>query len=401
MVTGMGVLAASAIGKDNFFSAVTGAINGIKPISLFDTADFKPKCAGEITGFNPQDFLGDKGLRVLDRTTKLLLSASGMALQDAGIAVSEDNSDDIGVVVGSTMGSINSIMEFDKTALVDGPQYVNPALFPNTVFNSPASHVSIKFNIKGLNSTISTGFSASLDAIKYAADCLRTNQVKACLVAGVEELCLQTFMGFYKLGALAGISGEEINCPFDQRRNGVVLGEAAAVLILEELESAKKRQARIYAEVKGFGKSFDACGINKFNPQATGLKNAMQAAINSAKITKAEVSYVSAAANSSVDGDALEAMAIKEVLNKDVKVTAFKSLFGECYSASGLLQSAASVVSLEKQIIPATLNYAQKDARCDLNIVAQIQEQKVENVLVNAFGKAGSNASVVISKFDN
>lgn len=402
VITGIGLICSNAIGKDDFFQAIFKGISGIKPISLFDTSQFKVKTAGEIKDFNPQRFLGTKGLRNLDRSTKLVNSAAKLALDDAGFTVEEENTHSIGIVVGNTLGSVYSISEFDKEALTEGPQYVNPALFPNTVINSPTSQVSIKFNIKGFNTTISTGFSASLDAIKYALDFLKLGRAKIVLAGGVEELCIQTFLGFYKIGFLAGLKpgGVEISCPFDKRRNGIILGEGSCILALEDLESAQRRRASVYAEVLGFGMGFDAYRINKYNSKGQGLRQAMRLALEDASLNGAEIDYISSAANSTIDADRIESQAIKDIFGKRPYISSLKSMIGECFSTTGAFQVAASLGAIERQMIPPTINYEVKDPDCDLNyVVNRAGNCKVDNILINAFGPSGCNSSLIITKF--
>ncbi len=405
VITGLGIVSSNGTGKNAFFNALFSGISGIKPVSLFDASSFKVKTAAEATDFSAQDFLGPKGLRTLDRSTRLVASATKMALDDANLQISEENCRDIGIAIGNTLGSISSISNFDKDALTDGPRYVNPALFPNTVINSPASQVSIKFNIKGFNATISTGFSAGLDAISYGVDLLRFGRAKIVLAGAVEELCLQLFTGFYRCGLLAGLkdSSPEISCPFDKRRNGVILGEGSAVLVMEGLESAIERKANIYARVCGFGTGFDARTVNSYNPQAEGLKKAMRSALDDAQIQREGIDYICAGANSTVDADAMETAVIKDVFGKGafgLRVSSIKSMTGECFSASGALQAAAAIGAIEKQMIPPTVNYQQKDPACDLDYVPnRSRECKVENVLINAFGPSGCNSSLIVSKF--
>lgn len=392
VVTGIGVLSSNGIGKADFFDALFKGVSGIKPVSLFDVSSFKAKLAGEIKDFMPQDYLGQKGLRTLDRSTKLICSAAKLALDDANLAVTPENTDSVGVCIGNTLGSVSSISDFDKEALLEGVRYVNPALFPNTVINSPASQVSIKFNIQGFNTTISTGFSAGLDAIGYAADFIRLGRAKAVLAGAVEELCIQLFLGFYKKGFLAGLtdSAPEISCPFDKRRNGIILGEGAGILILEDLESARERKANIYGEVLGYGS-----GIG-----TDALKKAMRMALSEAKVNK--VDFICAGANSTYQADLAEADAIKNIFGKDVneqRVSAIKSMVGECYSATGSLQAIAAVAALDRQAIPPMINYQDKDPGCDLNYVANEQVSvKVDKVLVNAFGVSGGSSSLVVGK---
>jgi 3-oxoacyl-[acyl-carrier-protein] synthase II len=403
VITGLGIIGSNGIGKDAFMEAIFQGVSGIKPISLFDTSGFKVKSAGEVKDFDPAAFLGSKGLRTLDRSTKLVNSATKLALDDTKLAISEDNTLDIGVVVGNTLGSVYSISEFDRDALTEGPQYVNPALFPNTVINSPASQASIKFNIKGFNTTISTGFSASLDAVKYAVDFLKLGRAKIVLAAGVEELCLQTFLGFYKTGFLAGLEegGLEISAPFDKKRNGIILGEGSAVLVLEDLDSALTRKANIYAEVLGCGRGFDSYRTNKYCPSGAGLKDSISMAIEDAGITNADIDYISAAANSTKEADKIEAGVIKEIFGREkIRVSSIKSMIGECFSASGAFQVAVAVAAINREMIPPTNNYSDKGPECDLNyVVTKAENVKVNNVLVNAFGPSGCNASVIIAKF--
>jgi len=405
VITGVGVIASNGIGKEAFSSALFKGVSGIKPISLFDSAPFKVKSAGEISDFSAEEFLGAKGLRTLDRSTKLAASGAKLALDDAGLAITEENSRLTGVVMGTTLGSLRSICDFDREAMLEGPHYVNPALFPNTVINSPASQVSIKLNIKGFNATISTGFCAGIDAVGYALDFLRLGRVRTVLAGAVEELCLQTFLGFYKTGCLAGLEAGklEISCPFDKRRNGVIFGEGSSVLVLEDLEYALSRKARIYCELCAFGSSFDAYAINEYNAQGEGLRRAMRMAIEEAGLSPAQVDYICAAANSGIQADKIESWAIRGVFGDcadKVYTSSVKSMLGECYSASGSLQLAAGVCAIEQQMIPPTINYQEKDPECNLNYVTEGPlSTKVDNVLINAFGPSGCNSSLLISRF--
>jgi 3-oxoacyl-[acyl-carrier-protein] synthase II len=405
VITGLGIIASNGIGKAAFSDALMSGVSGIKPVTLFDTAPFKVKTAAEATGFDPKDFLGEKGHRTLDRSTKLVASATKLALDDAGVSITEENTHDAGVAIGTALGSLKSISDFDKEAIKEGPRFVNPALFPNTVINSPASQVAIKFNIKGFNSTVSTGFAASLDAINYAVDFLKLGRAKIVLAGGVEELCLQTFIGFYKTGFMAGLDSKpEISCPFDKRRNGIILGEGATVAVLEDLESALARKAEIYAEIIGFGSAFDAYRINKFDLRGLGLRKAMRLSLEDALVAPSDIDFICASANSTPEADLIETESIKDVFAsqaKDIPVSSIKSMIGECFSASGAFQVAAAVSAINKQMIPPTINYKEKDPDCDLDyVVNQPRQSRVDKVLVNAFGPNGCNSSMVVAKFE-
>ncbi len=407
VITGLGVIASNGTGKDKFWQALQEGTSGIKPVTLFDASKLKSKLAGEISDFNPESILGPKGLRNMDRSTKLALAASKLALDDAGIAqpIPEAETDSYGVSLGSTMGSVWSVSEFDKEALRDGPRSVNPALFANTVINSPASQVSIRFNIQGFNSTMSTGFCSSLDAIYYAATIMDLYGYDVVLAGGVEELCEQTYKGFYKIGHLAGsrTDKEEVNCPFDKRRNGIVLGEGAVMVTLEEAGHAKKRGAKIYAEILGYGTSFDLDSRNIYSPKAKGATKAIAQCLDDSKAVAGEVDFICASANSTLDCDFMETAAIKNVFGaaaKEVPVSAAKSMVGECFSASGGMSLAASVGAIENGFIPPTINYKSPDRRCDLDYVPNSgRKKKVNKCLVNSFSPTGPNSCLMIGRY--
>jgi len=405
VITGIGVLASNGIGKDEFWKALEEGRSGIKTVSLFDTSTTRSKLAGEISNFKPEDILGKKGLRTLDRSTKLVNAAAKLAMDDANYHIeNEQMSETTGVSLGSTMGSVWSISEFDKESLREGPRAVNPALFPNTVINSPASQISIKFNIKGFNTTISTGFTSSTDAISYAVNFIKLYDYDVVLAGGVEELCEQTYKGFHKIGHLAGSrpGKDEVNCPFDKRRNGIVMGEGAAILVLEELEHAKKRGAKIYAEILGYGTSFDVKSKNIYNPKATGATEAIKYALDDAKLSSDSIDYICASANSTLDCDVMETRAIKNVFNsrsKSIPISSIKSMVGESFSASGAMNMAASLAVLEKGFIPPTINYEKTDKRCDLDYVTNKTKKKnINTILIDSFSPTGSNSTLIISK---
>ena len=403
VITGIGGIAPNCIGKEQFWTALKEGRSGIKPISRFDTNGFKCKLAGEINNFNPAVFLGSKGLKNLDRTTRLLCSTAQLAIDDAKLTINYKNTDDIGVCTGTTLSSLWNIAEFDKGVIKDGPLFSDAALFPGTVVNAASSQVSIRFNIQGFNTTVSTGYSSSIDALKYAVDFIRLGRIKTVLVGAVESISLANYTGFYRLGFLAGIKGEELSCPFDKRRNGIILGEGAAVIVIEDEEYAKRRKANIYAEVKGTGNCFDAFKIGKYNPEANGLRDGMMKSIKDAGLRITDIDYISASANSVSEQDRLETKAIKDVFGRvayNIPVSSIKSMIGDPFSAGGLLQIAASVDTIVNGFIPPTINHRIRDNDCDLDYVANKSRMaRINNILINNFGPGGNNASVVISKY--
>ncbi|MBI4699463.1 MAG: beta-ketoacyl-[acyl-carrier-protein] synthase family protein, partial [Nitrospirae bacterium] len=397
------VLAPNGTGREEFWSALRQGISGIKPIRRFDTKEFKCKSGGEIKDFRPTDFLGFKGLKGLDRSARLLCSAAKLAIDEAGLKINYKNADDFGICTGTTLGYLWNFSEFERGAIKDGPLFTDASLFPGTVINAPSSQVSIRFNIQGFNTTISTGYTASIDALKYAADFIRLGRVKAVLVGAVESFSLANFIGFYHLGYVAGLRGEELSCPFDKRRNGIILSEAASVVIAEDEEHAIDRGATIYAEVSGIGSRFDAYKMGKYHPEASGLKESMKMALRRSDLGITDIDYISASANSVSEHDRLETKAIKDLFGRsayNMPVSSIKSMTGEPFSAGGMLQVAASVGSIKNNFIPPTINYSVRDSECDLDYVAnRSRVARINNVLINNFGPGGNNASVVISKY--
>ncbi len=405
VITGISVLSPIGVKKDEFWTNLTNGVSGIKDITLFDVAKYKSKKAGEIADFDAKEYLGKKGIRHIDRTSLLVSSAAKLAMEDANITHETYSPDELGIVIGSTYGSIDSISSFDLEGLQEGPTFVNPMDFPNTVLNAPASRVSIFCNATGLNSTISTGTASGLDAIIYASDFLRLGRGKAVLAGGVHGLTPDMFWGAYSSGILSGSSNGdvEISAPFDKRRNGFIIGEASALLVIERLEDALERNAKIYAEVKGYGCTFNPDKTSRDNINTTQGARCISIAMEDAGINADEVSYVSACANSSVTGDMMEAKIIKDYFgdNADkVPVSAIKSMTGECLDASGPLQCVAGVLAINNGIIPPTINYQEKDEECNLDCVPNdSRKSEVNNVLINSFSDTGNISSVIISKY--
>ena len=404
VITGVGVVAPNGIGKEAYWEALKHGKSGIKAITRFDTNQFKAKLAGEITDFKAEDHLGPKGLKTLDRTTRFLSATAKMALEDAKFEINEANTDEVGVCTGTTLSSLWAVAEFERQIIQDGPLFTDVALFPGTVANAASSYVSIRFNIQGFNTTISNGYTSGFDALQYGMDFIRFGRARAVLVGAVESMSVATFTGFSILDFLAGSKGEEVSCPFDKRRNGIILGEAAATVLIEDADSAKKRKAHIYGEIKGNGSYFDAYKTGKYQPQAKGLKESMLSAIKSSSLRPENIDYISAAANSVGQQDSLETKAIKEVFGKHaprIPISAIKSMIGESFSASALLQLVAGIGNIRYNFIAPTINYYLSDHECDLDYVPnRARAAKLNNVLINNFGPGGNNASVILSKYN-
>jgi len=409
VITGIGVVAPNAIGKDEFKLALKEGVSGIKDISFFDTLNLQCKTGGEITGFSAEELLGKKGLRNLNRSTKLALSASKLALMDSGIdyPVDESLSVSFGVSLGTATGSMQSIIDFDRHILRDGPAFTNPALFPNTVLNASASHISIRFNVKGFNSTITSSLCSGMDSIFYAASMLKNYNYNLALAGGVDEMCLEAFLGFYKSGFLSGSrpdSKEFISAPYDKRRNGAIFSEGSCVLVLEELGHAINRSAKIYGRIAGYGIAFDPKSRSRCNLRADGASMAIGKALEDASLGRNDIDAIFGYANSSPDGDLMEANAIGNVfesVSDKIPVTAVKSMIGEATSAGGAFNCASAAICLEEGFVPAIINYSVPDKRCCLNIVKdEPLGIRMNNVLVNAFSPTGNNSSLVLSRYN-
>ena len=403
VITGISIISPIGISKDEFWNNLTNGVSGIKDVTLFDVSKYKSKKAGEISDFDAKEFLGKKGIRHIDRTSLLVSSAAKLAMDDAKITHEIYSADELGIVIGSTYGSIDSISSFDLEGLEEGPTFVNPMDFPNTVLNAPASRVSIFCNATGLNSTISTGTASGLDAVIYASDFLKLGRGKAVVAGGVHGLTADIFWGAYESGILSGSrsDGIEISAPFDKRRNGFIIGEAAALLVIERLEDALERNANIYAEIKGYGCTFNPDKVSHGDIDTTQGVRCISMAMEEAGLNAEDISYISACANSSVTGDKMEAKIIKDYFGDyAVPVSAIKSMTGECLDASGALQCVAGVLAINNGIIPPTINYQEEDTECNLDCVPNnSRESELKNVLVNSFSDKGNISTIIISKY--
>lgn len=402
VVTGIGVVSALGAGREAFWRSLAAGACGLHPVSRFEPQADACRLAGEIAEFSPAPFLGTKGIRHFDRTTLLLACAAVLALDDAGIARAAGAptpDDQLGIAVGSTYGSIGSIAAFDTEALREGPSYVNPMEFPNTVLNAPASRISILLGATGPNATISTGETSGIDALGYASDFLRLGRASVMLAGGVFGLGEDVYRAFARTGVLSGgRSGAEALCaPFDRRRNGVVLGEGSCLIALEPLARARARGARIYGEVTGYATGFRPRGGD---PVAQG-RRVLHEALARAQRLPQDVSCVLSGASSSPTGDRVEAHTLRAVFAGDAEcppVSAVKSMCGECLDASGALQAAAALLALGEQLVPPTINHRVADADCPIDCVPETaRRMAVRHALVTAASPVGHCSALLLS----
>ena len=396
VVTAAGVISALGAGVERFSSALYDGRSAAAPSTRLPDLN-----AAEIVEFDPREWLGNKGIRVLDRSASLLAVASRMALCAAGLTQDMADSGDpqLGLVCGTVFGSVHSIVSFDWSGLTDGPNYVNPMEFPNTVISSPAGHAAIKHKLRGVNTTVCAGLASGLHAIHYAAEFLRFGRARALLAGGVEELCEEAVLGFRKSEPIS-----ESCCPrpFDPERDGPVPGEGAGLWVLETEESARRRGRVPGLEVCGFGSVQSAYAIQEFDVQGCGAEEAIQQALIHSGIGPEQIGCVICSANGSRSGDEMEAIALERVFGPrlaGVPLCAPKAAFGEAMGASGAFCAITAGMALQRQIVPPTAGYIVRESA--LRLSNKAVPFSGEYALVNAFGCDGNNASLVVRLWKN
>ncbi len=400
VITGMGIVSAAGIGTQAFCDALKTGRDCISGITHFDTSEFSVKMGGELRDFSPNGHLDKTKIRNLDRNALFLLLAAQEAIKDARLEITADNTDNFGVCTGTTFSHLWSIYEFDKEVFTDGLDFASPAYFPSTVLNAASSHVSIYFNIQGLNATINSGYTSCLEAIQYGINALETGKTQTVLVGCVDTLSYALYWGFHKLGYMAGITGEAVSCPFDKRRNGPILGEGAVVFVLETRKNAQKRGAGILAKIKACCSYFDAYRIGKIHPRGNGLQESVKSCFSAAGSGPKDIDYVSCCANSSKDMDRIEVKALELTMGatlKKVPMSSVKSMFGETVAASAGLQIASCLAGMKDGFVPPTINHRKPDPELDYDFVAnKAQNKTIKTALVTSFGPGGYNASCII-----
>ncbi len=378
-ITGIGVVSPIGIGKEEFLLSLKSGKSGIEEIKEFDTHFSASKKGGMIRSFHPKDFIPSSKIRRLDRASQFAIAASKLALADAGFTVAQENSSRVGVVLGSGFCGLSSSEEFHRGQVLKGFLDLNPMIFPNTVPNAPSSYVSIELGIEGVNSTLVQSFCTAEAAIFFACDQIRNGRADLILTGGVDELSEFLFRGFSDLQILATDRGnEERSCPYDKMRNGLILGEGAGLLVVENEEHARSRGARIYGYLLGYsfvGKSLKGVGSEDLTRCIGMVLKGREAA---------SVDYLSGAGNSSKVLDALEAEGVKRSFSAQqlrIPVSSTKSMTGEAI-ASGGMRMVANILCMENGFIPPTINYLNQDPTCDLHyVVNQRLDREVKKVL--------------------
>jgi 3-oxoacyl-[acyl-carrier-protein] synthase II len=389
------------------WNGLVSGLSGVGRITRFDPEGFPSQIAGEVKDFDPADFIDKKEIKKMDTFIHYAVAASQMAMDDSGFQVSESNRNLFGVYVGSGIGGLQAIEEWHKVLLEKGPKRVTPFFIPMTIINMASGQISMRFGARGPNSCAVTACASGSHCIGDAARIIQRGEADAMLAGGSEAAVTPLAVaGFSASRALSNRNEEprRASRPFDRERDGFVLGEGAGVLLLEELESARRRGARIYAEVVGYGMTADAYHMTAPPEDGEGAIRCMRAALADAGLSPGDIQYVNAHATSTM-ADAIETAAIRQVFGEHapkIPVSSTKSMTGHLLGAAGGVEAIFSVLAIDRGMIPPTINYEFPDPVCDLDYVPnKARVQTLNAVLSNSFGFGGTNASLVFRKWED
>ncbi len=407
VVTGVGLICGCGIGTEEVWRNLLAGKSGIGPITHFDPAGFDCRIAGEVRDFDPLNWIEKKELKKTGRFIQLAMAAADFAMNMSGLEVTPEIADSTGVYIGSGIGGFDVIEREHSKYLAGGPGKISPFFIPASIVNLASGHVSIRYGAKGPNSATATACSASAHAIGDAFKIIQRSDADVMIAGGTEAAITPMGVGgFAAMRALSTRNDEpqRASRPFDAERDGFVVGEGAGVLILESLDFAQKRGAKIIAEIVGYGMSGDAYHITQPAEGGDGGYRVAMAAIKDAKITPNDVSYVNAHGTSTPIGDAIETAALKRVFGeraKKVPISSTKSMTGHLLGGAGGLEAGISVLALRDQILPPTANYENPDPACDLDYIPNhSRKAAVHYALSNSFGFGGTNASLIFKLWD-
>ena len=406
VITGLG--AVTPLGNDvkSFWEGIKSGKNGVDKVTLFDASDLKTQIAAEVKDFEPTDYIDKKEARKMDRFTQFALVAASEAVADSGLQMEKEDPWRVGVITGSGIGGIGTF-EQQHTALMErGPGRVSPFFIPMMIGNIAPAQIAIKFNARGVNENVVTACASSTNAIGDAFRHIQYGQNDVIIAGGAEAVVTKiAFAGFCNMKAMSTRNDDPAHAsrPFDAERDGFVLGEGAGFVILEELEHAKARGAKIYAELAGYGATDDAYHITSPIPGGEGGAKAMELAIKDAGLEPKDITYINAHGTSTKYNDHFETDAIKSVFGdaaKDVAVSSTKSMTGHLLGAAGGVEAIVCALSIRDGYIPATINYENPDPDCDLDIVPNVgRNQEVTVAMSNSLGFGGHNATIVLKKY--
>jgi len=406
VVTGLGLVSPVGVGVEESWAALCAGKSGIGPITLFDASTFPTRIAGEVKGFDPAQFMDRKEVRRNDRFIHFALAAAEMAMKDSGLDMAKEDADRVGCIVGAGMGGLGSIEDEHTTFMAKGVKKIGPFFIPSLIINLAPGQISIRYGMKGPNfspvSACATGNHSIGDAMLYIergmADVMVTGGCEATIThLGIGGFCAARAM------SERNDAPEKASRPFDKGRDGFVAGEGSGILILEEYEHARRRGARIYAELVGYGATADASHITSPAPEGEGGQRAMRMALRDAGISPEQIGYVNTHGTSTPQGDVAECQAINKVFGEHARnglmVSSTKSMTGHLLGAAGGLEAVVTVMALARGVLPPTINVEEQDPECQLDVIPnQARERRVEYAMSNSFGFGGTNAVVLFKR---
>ncbi|MEM1203253.1 MAG: beta-ketoacyl-ACP synthase II [Acidobacteriota bacterium] len=404
-VTGVGLISPVGIGTEATWNGLMEKAIGIGPLTRFDASDYPSRIAGEVKGFDPLDFVSKKDVKKSDTFIHYAIAAADFALEDSGLVIDDDNRDRVGVLIGSGIGGLPMIESMHKTLLERGPSRVSPFFIPAQIVNMAGGQVSIRHGAKGPNSAPATACTTGLHAVGDAFRQIQTGKADAMFAGGTESVLTPlAIAGFSAMRALSTRNDEpeKASRPWDKDRDGFVVGEGAGILILEEMELARSRGAKIYAEIVGYGMSGDAYHISAPDPTGDGAARVMAAALDDAGMEAESIGYINAHGTSTPLGDLAEIEAIKRVFGDHayrLAVSSTKSSTGHLLGAAGGLEAGILALALDRQILPATLNLDTPDPKADLDLVPNTPRPvDLDAALTNSFGFGGTNGALIMRR---
>lgn len=407
VITGMGAITPLGIGVNAFWQGLLEGRSGIDWVTRIDVSDLPTKVAGEVKDFDPTEFIDHKEAKRMDRFTQFAVAATKMAVENAGVDFANLEKDRVGVVLGSGIGGMETLLEQIEVKREKGPGRVSPFFVPMMITNMAAGQIAISYGITGPNLTVVTACASGTNAVGEAFKMIQNGAADLIITGGTEAaITSMAFAGFCSMKAMSKVSDDpqKASRPFDKNRDGFVMGEGAGILLLESLESAQKRQATIYAEVLGYGATADAYHITAPAPGGVGAAKAMAVALKDAGIKPEDVDYINAHGTSTELNDKYETMAIKEVFQEHARklaISSTKSMTGHLLGAAGGIEAIATALAIYHGVVPPTINYEEPDPECDLDYVPnQKRTMPVKYALSNSLGFGGHNATVLFGKYE-
>ena len=407
VVTGIGVVSPIGIGKDRFWASLVEGRCGVGPITRFDASAFTTRIAAEVPDFDPTNWMDRKEARRNDRFVQFAYAASRMALEDGNFRLTPQNAARVGVLIGSGIGGAETWEEQHRTLLERGPGRVSPFFIPMIIINMASGVVSILLGAKGPNSAVVTACATGGSAIGEAARIIQRGEADAMIAGGSEAAITPlSLAGFCSMKAMSTRNEEPAKAsrPFDAKRDGFIMGEGAGIVLLENLEQARAREAHIYGEVVGYGMSGDAYHITQPDPNADGAARSIHNALHDAHLEPSAIDYINAHGTSTPYNDKTETLAIKRVFGdhaRSVPISSTKSMTGHLLGAAGGVELIACALAIEHQMLPPTINYEVPDPACDLDYVPNAaRPARVQVAMSNAFGFGGHNAILILRKYD-